>query len=185
MAVALLAAVGRADDDGSESKIQRGFQLAKQIGLTLNLEGKNRALVGLGSYIVNAHGGCNDCHTWPSYTEGHDPFQGQPEQINTAGYLAGGRVFIPKADYPVALNGCVVSSNITPFEDGKPAGLTFEQFRHVLRTGEDLDDTTHTPPRLLQVMPWPVYEKMTTRDMRAVYEFLSAIPAIEGEAECP
>jgi len=185
MGVALLAAAVRADDDGSERQIRRGFQLAAQIGLTLNLEGKNRALVGLGSYIVNAHGGCNDCHTQPSYAEGGDPFQGQPEQINAARYLAGGRVFIPSADYPLGLNGCVVSRNLTPFEDGKPAGLTFEQFRHVLRTGEDPDDTTRTPPRLLQVMPWPVYGKMTTRDMRAVYEFLSAIPAIEGEAQCP
>jgi hypothetical protein len=184
MAVALLAAVGRADD-GSESKIRRGFALAKQIGLTLNLDGKNRALVGLGSYIVNAHGGCNDCHTQPSYAAGGDPFQGQPEQINAARYLAGGRVFISPAPYPLGLHGCVVSRNLTPFEDGKPAGLTFEQFRHVLRTGEDPDDTPHTPPRLLQVMPWPVYGKMTTRDMRAVYEFLSAIPAIEGEAACP
>ena len=77
-----------------------------------------------------------------------------------------------------------MSRNLTPFEDGKPAGLTFEQFQHVLGTGEDPDDTT-TPPRLLQVMPWPVYGKMTIRDMSAVYEFLRAIPAIAGEAECP
>jgi hypothetical protein len=186
MVVALLAAAVRADDDGSERQSRRGFQLAEQIGLTLNLTGKNRELVGLGSYIVNAHGGCNDCHTWPSYAEGGDPFQGQQEKINGARYLAGGRVFIPSsAPYPLALNGCVISRNLTPFEDGRPAGLTFEQFRHVLRTGEDPDDTTHHPPRLLQVMPWPVYGKMTTRDMRAVYEFLSAIPAIDGEVECP
>jgi len=26
-------------------------------------------------------------------------------------------------------------------------------------------------------MPWPVYGKMTDRDLRAVYEFLSAIPS--------
>jgi hypothetical protein len=185
MAVVLLAAAVRADDDGSERQIRRGFQLAEQIGLTLNLEGRNRELVGLGSYIVNAHGGCNDCHTQPSYTEEGNPFQGKSEQINAASYLAGGRVFISPASYPLGLNGCVVSRNLTPFEDGKPAGLTCEQFRHVLRTGEDPDDTTHTPPRLLQVMPWPVYGKMTIRDMRAVYEFLSAIPAIEGEATCP
>jgi hypothetical protein len=185
MAVALLAVAVRADDDESERQIRRGFQLAEQIGLTLNLTGKNRALVGLGSYIVNAHGGCNDCHTWPSYVEGGDPFQGQPEQINAARYLAGGRVFISPAPYPLGLNGCVVSANITPFEDGKPAGLTFEQFQHLLLTGEDHDDTAHNPPRLLQVMPWPVFANMTIRDMRAVYEFLSAIPAIAGEAECP
>ena len=39
------------DNDRNESKIQRGFEIAP---VPLNLAGKNRALVGLGSYIVNA-----------------------------------------------------------------------------------------------------------------------------------
>jgi hypothetical protein len=39
-----------ADD---ESRIQCGFEITP---VPLNLEGKNRALVGLGSYIVNAQG---------------------------------------------------------------------------------------------------------------------------------
>ncbi len=30
---------------------------------------------------------------------------------------------------------------------------------------------------LLQVMPWPVYGKMTDRDLIAIYEYLSAIPS--------
>jgi hypothetical protein len=38
-----------------ESKIKRGFEIAP---VPLNLDGKNRALVGLGSYIVNAQGDC-------------------------------------------------------------------------------------------------------------------------------
>jgi len=41
----------KADDDGDEqSKIARGFAIAP---VPLNLKKKNRALVGLGSYIVN------------------------------------------------------------------------------------------------------------------------------------
>ena len=31
----------------------------------LSLAGLNRDLVGLGSYLVNAIGGCQDCHTNP------------------------------------------------------------------------------------------------------------------------
>src|SRR5690348_10865712 len=81
-----------ASANSEKSKIRRGFQIAP---VTLNLHGKNRSLVGLGSYIVNAQGGCNDCHTNPSYADGHDPFKGEPEQINTANYLAGGRAFGP------------------------------------------------------------------------------------------
>src|SRR6516165_10752346 len=42
-----------------ESKIQQGFASAP---VPLNLVGKDRALVGLGSYIVNAQGDCNGCH---------------------------------------------------------------------------------------------------------------------------
>src|SRR5436305_2968060 len=45
------------NDEASE--IQQGFAIAP---VPLNLEGKNRALVGLGSYIVNAQGDCDGCH---------------------------------------------------------------------------------------------------------------------------
>jgi hypothetical protein len=30
----------------------------------------------------------------------------------------------------------------------------------------------------LQVMPWPVYGKMSDRDLRAIYEYLRAIPSL-------
>jgi hypothetical protein len=64
---------GRADDrDDSESRIERGFEIAP---LPLNLDGKNRELVGLESYLVNA-GGCNDCHdtgTRSSIRAGREP----------------------------------------------------------------------------------------------------------------
>ena len=68
---------GKADDDESESRIKRGFAI---VPVKLNLVEKNRAWVGLGSYLVNAVGGCNDCHTNPSYTTGGNPFLGQPQQ---------------------------------------------------------------------------------------------------------
>ncbi len=142
-----------------ESLIKRGFEIAP---VPLNLAGKNRALVGLGSYIVNT-GGCNDCHTHPSYANGGDPFLGQPEQINTAQYLTGGMMFGP-----------FVSRNITPDQTGKPAGLTLGEFINLMRTGQDPD----APPGvLLQVMPWPVFGKKTDRELKAIYEYLSAIPS--------
>lgn len=152
------------NDEISASTIQRGFDIAP---VPLNLKGKNRALVGLGSYIVNT-GGCNDCHTNPSYAPGGDPFAGQPEQINVPCYLSGGTDF-----------GIVRSRNLTPDSDGLPAGLTLEEFIHVLRTGEDT--TSPGDPvfdgGLLQIMPWPVFGKKTTRELTAVYEYLKAIPS--------
>jgi hypothetical protein len=148
--------------DTEASRIQRGYQI---VPVPLKLRGLNRSLVGLGSYIVNAQAGCNDCHTNPPYAPGGDPFQGQPEHINTAGYLAGGVHFGP-----------FVSRNITPDDEGLPAGLTFPEFRHVLRTGHDPDDPSGES--LLQVMPWPVFRHMTDRDLRAIYEYLRAIPSL-------
>ena len=50
-------AQGASDD---ESRIQQGFAIAP---VTLNLTGKNRELVGFGSYLVNAVGDCDGCHT--------------------------------------------------------------------------------------------------------------------------
>ena len=181
----LIALVGHtekgkaADNDSEESKIQRGFAIAP---VDLNLKGKNKALVGLGSYLVNANGDCNGCHyatlsASSPYAPGHDPYQGQPKQTEQAGYLAGGTqlfgpFFIPR--------------NLTPDKTGLPeGGASFEEFVSIIRTGVDPD---HAHPQfgpLLQVMPWPTFQNMTDRDLRAIYEYLSAIPCIEGDPGLP
>ncbi len=164
-------AVTRADEtrgeelDAKTSEIRIGLNIAP---VALNLRGKNRQLVGLGSYIVNAQGSCNDCHTHPNFSPGGDPFRGQPEAINAAQYLSGGRLFGP-----------FKSKNLTPDAFGKPAGLTYAQFSTLLRTGRDPDELgPNGLPRILQVMPWPVIGKMTDLDLRAIYEYLRAIPAL-------
>jgi hypothetical protein len=144
------------------SRVAVGYRINP---VELRLRGRNRLLVGLGSYLVNAGGGCNDCHTHPSFAPGGDPFKGETEIINAAQFLAGGRQFGP-----------ITSANITPDENGLPAGLTFEEFEHLLRTGEDEGE-------ILQVMPWNVYGKMTRLDLRAIYEYLSAIPALPDNPE--
>src|ERR1700674_4617635 len=59
----------RANDDerdADESKIRQGFEIAP---VTLHLDGKDRDLVGLGSYIVNAQADCNGCHSNSAMTE--------------------------------------------------------------------------------------------------------------------
>ena len=66
----------------------------------------------------------------------------------------------------------MVSPNLTPDARGLPAGNTLEQFVRLMRTGRDPDDG-----HILQVMPWPVYRNMTDRDLRAVYQYLRAIPS--------
>jgi hypothetical protein len=155
-------------------RIIRGYQIAP---VPLDLHGKDVALVGLGSYIVNAAGGCNDCHTSPPFAPGGDPFAGEPKAINAARYLAGGTPFGPPGD-----PNTPVSRNLTPRANGLPANLTWTQFRQVLRTGVDLKGRLPQVPSaendLLQVMPWPVYQDLSDRDLRAIYEYLRSIPSL-------
>ncbi len=173
---------GRAgnDEDNDESKIRRGFEIAP---VHLNLRGKNRELVGLGSYIVNAVGDCNGCHHATlsgssPYAPGGDPYQGQPKQVEQAGYLAGGTplfgpIFIPR--------------NLTPDKTGRPeGGAAYKEFRDIMRTGIDPDHAhLFIGNPYLQVMPWPAFQDMTENDLRAIYEYLSAIPCIEGDPGLP
>jgi hypothetical protein len=181
------------DDERDESRIHVGFQIAP---VPLNLDDKDRGLVGLGSYLVNAAGSCNDCHSAgpaTQYAPGGNPYFGQPKKLNPATYLGGGRDFgpFPGPTSPVH----IISRNLTPDRTGLPeGGRTFAEFREIMRTGIDLDKVHPTcspmvttnclpPPfkgELLQIMPWPVYQSLTDHDLRAIYEYLSAVPCIEG-----
>lgn len=164
------AAQGQAVANQVNAEPQANEPLEIAIGLKiapvpLKYPPAQRRLVGLGSYIVNGQGGCNDCHTNPPFAPGGDPFMGEPTQVNAEHYLAGGMQF-----------GEITSRNLTPRLNGRPAGFTFAQFRTVMRTGFDLKYAHPEISPLLQVMPWPVYRYMTDEDLLAVYTYLSAIP---------
>jgi hypothetical protein len=159
--------VGQHLEDPLSEEARIGLRIAP---VPLDLKGKNHELVGLGSYILNAQGGCNDCHNnGTQYLTGGNPFLGQIKQINTAGYLVGGAVVFG-----------VTAPNLRP-ELGTtpplPAGRTYRQFAEEMRTGIDPDDG-----HILQVMPWPDFQDMTGQDLRAIYEYLSALPAVQPPA---
>ena len=167
-------AEGHDDDQGGndEARIQRGLEIAP---VPLKLTRKNRDLVGLGSYLVNAAGGCNDCHTNPPYANGGDPFRGQKKLVNAAAYLGGGTAFGP-----------FVSRNLTPDKTGRPeGGASFREFKAIMRTGIDPDQAHPQFGPFLQVMPWPVYQSLTDNDLRAIYSYLRAIPCVEGDPGLP
>jgi cytochrome c553 len=159
---------GHAQDNGNggDSRIAHGFDIAP---VRLDLTHRNRALVGLGSYLVNAVAACGDCHSNPTYLPGGNPYFGQPKMVNAAGYLGGGQAFGP-----------FLSRNITPDKTGMPEGRTFADFLLILRTGVDMERVHPQISPLLQVMPWPVYQNMTDHEIQAIYEYLSAIPCVEG-----
>jgi hypothetical protein len=63
-----------------------------------------------------------------------------------------------------------------------PENHTFAQFLTLIRTGHEIEE----PDEILQVMPWPIFRNMTTRDLRAIYEYLRAIPHAEpGTCQAP
>lgn len=183
------------DDERDEARIHRGFEIAP---VPLDLVGKNRHLVGLGSYIVNAVADCDGCHSAGPPTEfamGGNPYFGQkPTVINPKTYLGGGRHFV-LIPGPPGMFPDIISRNLTPDKTGRAeGGNTFAQFKAIMRTGIDADkahptctgkpDGTCLPPpfdgSLLQVMPWPIHANMTDHDLRAIYEYLSSIPCLEG-----
>ncbi len=189
------------DENDGESKVERGLAIAP---VPLNLKGRNRELVGLGSYIVNAQGDCNGCHTMDPSTEytatGNPylldihhggPFKGKT-QVNPKTYLGGGSdfgAFPGPGPFPH-----IVSRNLTPDKTGRPeGGRTFQEFLTIMKTGKDYDhlhptctgapNGTCLPApfngELLQIMPWPTFQNMSRDEIRAIYEYLSAIPCID------
>jgi hypothetical protein len=126
--------------------------------VALNLDGldsKQLEMVGWGSYIVNARVGCGDCHD----------MQGP----NGPAHLGGGSPF----DLPGET--IVYARNLTPDSGGLPAGLTEDQFVEALRTGKDFEAGGNEQ---LVVMPWEVFRYMSTHDLKAIYAYLKAVPAV-------
>ena len=181
-------------DPETQTKVLKGFQIAPVL---LNMIGKDPVLVGYGSYLVNASGDCNGCHSAdPStqYAPGGNPYFGQHTTVNPATYLGGGQDFGAFPD-PAGPFPHIVTRNLTPDKTGLPeGGNTLSQFILIMRTGVDLDNVHPTckgapdgkciPPPfngdLLQIMPWPAFANMSDFDLRAIYEYLSAIPCVEG-----
>jgi len=110
----------------------------------------NKGLVGLGSYYVNGVSDCVGCHS------------------GATGHLGGGNPFGP-----------VFSRNLTPNAAGLPAGLTFDEFKAVIQHGTEFKNIAPPGPTLI-VMPWQEFRIATDKWIEAVYEYLKAVPCIEG-----
>jgi hypothetical protein len=142
--------------NNGQSEVQIGFEIAP---VELDLQGKNRSLVGQGSYYVNGISDCVGCHSGAN------------------GHMSGGVNF-----------GIAVSRNLTPDRNGLPGGLTQGQFEEAIRLGTDFKNLPPPPPppmpgldtTKLVVMPWPAYRHGTDRFIDALYEYLRSIPCIEG-----
>jgi hypothetical protein len=188
------------DNDSNQGVVAIGLATAP---VKLNMAGKDRNLVGLGSFIVNVQSDCNGCHSSDPTNEYKDPgnpfFNQHPAVINPSTYLAGGQDFGPVGGGVVGgATGAgphIITRNLTPDHTGLPeGGHSFSDFLTIMRTGHDFD---HLHPNcsstvkdncyfsspgneidgdLLQIMPWPKFRDMTDQQLLAIWTYLSAIP---------
>src|SRR5579862_5074063 len=144
------------DDHESEaSQIAIGLRIAPSF---LKVEKKDRALIGLGSYIVNAQADCDGCHTSDpanEYLGTNNPYfrppNNNPAKYNQATYLSGGNNFGPVGPGIVqdptsplyagpGLGPNIISRNLTPDHTGNPeGGHDLHSFMQIMRTGHDFD----------------------------------------------
>jgi hypothetical protein len=133
-----------------------------------------RARVGRGSYLVNALADCNSCHTDGN---GDGIFDGgllpRTADVNTAAYLAGG------VDLGFVVGTAILSRNLTPDPDSGMF-LSREQFSQTLQFGADFRRPGHS---LRVASHFPVEFHFTQEDLRAVYAYLQAIPAVRHAVE--
>ena len=198
-----------AEDNGvsEQSQIVIGWRIAPSF---INAQGKDPALVGLGSFIVNGQADCDGCHgSDPAneYLPTNNPYflsppNSGPRKYNQATYLNGGQNFGPVGPGIVTdtssplfaapgLGPNIITRNLTPDHTGNPeGGNDLDTFIKILRTGHDFDtlhlncggsvtDNCYLPPvngAVLQVMPWPLYQNMTDRQLTAIWTYLSTVP---------
>lgn len=164
----LIAGVVLAEDLSRDDRVRLGFEIASSQNIELDEDVPSQ---GLGSYLVTVSS-CNDCHTNPNFQTGGNPDLGQPEQVNLATYLAGGRVFATPT-------GTFCSRNLSPaLGTGLPAGLTRDQFFNVMKNGCDPQDEHFSDPKkcgLLSIMPWPNFRNYRVFEIKAIYDYLSAL----------
>ena len=158
-ALSIKAPRAQAHDDDDDSRIRIGFKIAP---VPLNLEGRDKAKVGLGSYLVNAAGDCNGCHTAGgppnfNYAPGGNPYFGQKIVVDPTVYLSGGQNFGPVGT-PTGPNGyagpAMITRNLTPDKNGLPeGGHTLAEFKQIMRHGTDFDHIhpTCTPEQIDEI----------------------------------
>lgn len=149
--------------------VLRGFtiQPLAQPDLTAR-PASEQSLFGRGSYLVNAVGRCNECHTNP-------PRNPVTLKINTAAYLGGGMVFSApdgqRHKRSMSRNLCGATFGYTaPFTDFAVS------FASGLRAGAAAEP-------IAWPMPLWALRNLTTHDLEAVFTYLRLLPRGTGAAD--
>jgi len=167
--------------EDESSLIARGFAIAP---VPLNLAGRDRELVALGSYLVNAVGDCNGCHSSGSpsslfiypYKAGGNPYFGQPEALDPTVYLNGGAFFgmvgTPTGPFRYA-GPAIITRNLTPNYAGVPeGGNSLARFMQILRNGTDFDHIHPScSPAQLSIINQPPAGITTVAELEAAVNY--------------
>lgn len=120
--------------------------------------------LGVGSYLVNAVGGCGDCH--------NQTVAGSPPTVK---FLAGGTKFALPA--MAGANTFVNARNLTS-DPSVGMRLTEAQFIESMRTGRDFKSANMN--ELLYIMPWFATRWASEDDLKAMYAYLKIVPAVSN-----
>ncbi len=153
----------------------------------------NDSLVKRGDYLVNAIGGCDDCHS-PKKMGPQGPEVDMEKRFS--GYPAE-RPF-GKVDSNVIKNGMLVFSgdllafagpwgisfaaNISSDETGI-GGWTNDQFKKALREGKWKGLDGSRP--LLPPMPWQTFKNLTDDDISAIFAYLKSSKPVRNIVPSP
>jgi mono/diheme cytochrome c family protein len=139
---------------------------AMLIGLSpATASAQHSAQIARGKYLVEALGGCGDCHTPGSLL-------GKPDLSR---YLAGSDV-----GWAVPGLGVVVAPNLTPDKETGLGNWTTEQIVSAITTGR-----TPSGRILAPAMPWQDFAHLTPSDAVAIAVYLQSLKPIKQASPAP
>ena len=151
-------------------------------------------LLDRGKYIITA-GGCEHCHSPKIFTpqgpiaDSVRAFSGHPEgspflPIDKKALIPGNyMLFGPDMTSFVGPFGITYAANLTPDSTTGLGAWTEEVFIKTMRTGKHLGQEGGRP--ILPPMPWQSISNFTDEDLRAMFTYLQAIPAIKNKVPAP
>ena len=137
-------------------------------------DAQKEAAFGRGSYLVNAVALCYECHTNPF--RDFNPTSSTFLKINTAGYLAGGRVFAapPGANALLHVDRSM-SADLIGGNNGFFQSADYALFDQLISDGAHIDDPNPMP--LAWPMPWFRFRELTLSDLTAIYTYIAELAA--------
>jgi hypothetical protein len=144
-----------------------------------------------GKYLVEAIGGCNDCHTpYKMGDNGPEPdmtrmLSGHPSDMSVTPppHLSGPWMAAVSNTFTAWVGpwGISYTKNLTPDKETGLGTWTEQQFIDTLRNGREQGRGR----QLLPPMPWQDFRMMTDDDLKSIFAFLKSIPPIKNKVPDP